>query len=157
MALLFLSPGYGLSSEGESSFSADNMIANSLKMLGKGYVYQADLAKAKAEKIRQLRAMTPDHFKNHYGEIYSYVGQAEERFGFSKDLTRKGLIAKIEALDKKTIYAMIDSVSNENIAKRVQQEWERILGEAPEGNYKEKIDFIWGGIARRIASLKGPA
>jgi hypothetical protein len=154
-ALFFLFPGLGISSERDGFFTTDNMIANSLKMLGKGYVYQTDIVKTKDKKIRQLQAMSPVDFRNHYGEIYSYIGEAEENFGFSKNLSQKAVINQITDLDKQTIYEMIGSVPNRIIAKRFHHELDILLADVPDGKIKDKISFIWDGVVDRINRLQG--
>lgn len=98
----------------------DKLIGAAFKGLARAFVALADVDKLKKENIRRLERMDENKFRKRFAKVYEAVRELPESlrsaYGISEHMSRQQAINAVELLDKKRIYAIIDSVPDAAIA-----------------------------------------
>lgn len=99
----------------------DKIIAATFKGIAKAYITVVDLKQFKKEKIAMLQTMEEDKFRKRYAKTYVVMSELPKElksaYGINENMNKEQAIKKINSLDKKKIYGIIDGVPDGLIAK----------------------------------------
>lgn len=103
----------------------DKIIAATFKGIAKAYIIVVDLKQFKKDKIAMLQKMEEDKFRKRYAKTYAVIGELPKElkitYGINENMNKEQAIKKINSLDKKKIYGIIDGVPDELIAKHFKE------------------------------------
>lgn len=99
----------------------DKIIGSTFKGIAKAYIMVVDLRQFKKEKTALLKKMDEYKFRRRYDRTYEVISELPKElkttYGISENMNKEQAIKKINSLDKKKIYGIIDGVPDELIAK----------------------------------------
>lgn len=99
----------------------DRTISLTFKTLAKAFVSMADIEKLKKSNISKIEKMDDGKFKKRYGKIYGALRELplsiKTTYGIKEDMSKKEILQKIEPLDKKELYRIINAIPDETIAR----------------------------------------
>lgn len=135
----------------------DKAIGSTFKVLAKGFVAVMDIDKFKKDNISQINKLRPDKYKRKYAKVYEALKELPSnlkiKHGIIEDMSREQLIRKIELLDKKKIYELINSIPNTLIAK----EFKKYLNEKKQGiqesNIVKQVNEFWNKVLAKAHGL----
>jgi len=103
----------------------DKIIASTFKSIAKAYIMVVDLKQFKKDKIAMLQKMEEDKFRKRYAKTYAVMSELPKElknaYGIDENMNKEQAIRKINSLNKKKIYGIIDGVPDELIAKHFKQ------------------------------------
>lgn len=145
----------------------DKIIGAAFKGIAKAYMMVVDLKQFKKDKIALLQRMDENKFRKRYAKTYVVMSELPKElknaYGIDENMNKGQAIKKINSLDKKKIYGIIDGVPDELIAKyfkeylakrkqqvqssniiaQVKDFWERVIENKPP---KRSINYFSRGI-----------
>ncbi len=99
----------------------DKIIGSTFKGIAKAYIMVVDWKQFKKDKIAMLQKMEEDKFRRRYAKTYAVMSELPKdlkiTYGINENMNKEQAIKKINSLDKKKIYGIIDGVPDELIAK----------------------------------------
>ncbi len=132
----------------------DKIIGSTFKTLARAFVVFVDINNLKKDNIDKLKKMNEEKFKHRYAGVYKAVKdlpvELKVSYGIIEGMTKEQAIKKIEPLDKKKIYEIIDSIPDVIIANQFKQ----YLSEKKQANTKsntvEQINKFWNEMIKKI-------
>lgn len=136
----------------------DKIIGAAFKNIAKAYIMAVNFKQFKKDKIALLKRIEDDKFRKRYTKAYAVISELpkgiKDAYGINENMNKDQAIRKINSLDKKKVYALIDGVPDAVIAKhfkeylaarkqglqssniswQVKNFWERVIG-----NNKQEI------------------
>lgn len=128
-------------------FFQSPIIGFTFKTVTKAFVAVSDFNKLKKHYIDVLNKMDEEEFQRKYSEVlcvwpfnlkFSYI--------FAEHMTKERVIKDIESLDKKRIYATINSIPNKAIAYNFKQYLSNKMQEIKNSNAVKQINNLWNKI-----------
>lgn len=133
----------------EKAVPIDNIIGSTFKTLAKAFVSTSDIEKIKKNNIEKLKKMDEANFRKRYNRIFNTIKDApflKDSYGLTQDLTKQEAIEKICSLDKKKIYAVLNSVPNTFIANQFRLYLTEKKQEIQKSNIAVQIRQLWNKI-----------
>jgi len=150
-------PGF-LLAEGKTSVG-DQIIGSTFKTLAKAFVVTADIPALQQNNINKLKKMNGEKFKQRYAKIYEVIKDLPDNlkvsYGIKEDMTQEQVIQSLKILDKKKIYAVIDAVPDEIIAKQFKQYLNRKKQAIEQSSVVEEMNKIWRKIIKKANTQTG--
>ncbi len=130
----------------------DKIIGAAFKNIAKAYIMAVNLKQLKEDKTAMLKKIEEDKFRKRYAKTYAVISELPKEikasYGINENMNKDQAIRKINSLDKKKVYAIIDgvpdaviakhfkeylaarkqSLQSSNIAEQVKNFWERVIG-----------------------------
>jgi len=134
------------------------VIGTSFKTLAKAFVATADIQKIKKANIEKLEGMDEAKFRQRYVEAYAIVkdlpGDIKKEYGVTETMSRHQAIENMQVLDKPRMYALIDSMPNEAIARQFRQYLSQRQGSDEGRDLVTQVRSFWAKIKAK-AGLRG--
>ena len=103
--------------------------------------------------------MNGEKFKQRYAKIYEVIKDLPDNlkvsYGIKEDMTQEQVIQSLKILDKKKIYAVIDAVPDEIIAKQFKQYLNRKKQAIEQSSVVEEMNKIWRKIIKKANTQTG--
>ncbi len=110
--------------ESENSIE-DKIIGSTFKGIAKAYIMVVDLKQFKKDKIALLQRMEEDKFRKRYAKTFAVMSELPKElkiaYGIDENMNKEQAIRKINSLNKKKIYGIIDGIPEELIAKHFKE------------------------------------
>ena len=148
-SIFFLSSTKAFSAQ-ETLNPADRLIAASFKTLAKVYLTTVNFDRFKEDQIRHLEKMNEEKFQKHFKKVREVLKTIplgiKQKYGFKDQMTRAQVIQRIDPLDKKTVYQMIDDIPESFIAFQFKQYLHDLKEDVKGSQILRKIQEFWSGI-----------
>lgn len=136
----------------------DKIIGAAFKNIAKVYIMAVNFKQFKKDKIALLKKIDENKFRKRYTKAYAVISELPKgikaAYGINENMNKEQVIRKINSLDKKKAYVLIDGVpdaviakhfkeylaarkqglQSSNIAGQAKNFWERVMG-----NNKQEI------------------
>lgn len=103
----------------------DKIIGSAFKNIAKAYIMVVNLKQFKKDKIAMLQRIEADKFRKRYAKTYAVMSELPKElkiaYGIDEKMNKEQAIRKINSLDKKKIYGIIDGVPDALIAKHFKE------------------------------------
>ncbi len=126
---------------------ADKIIGSTFKGLAKAYIMVVDLKQFKKEKIALLQRMDENKCRKRYAKTYAVMSELPEElknaYGIDENMNKGQVIKKINSLDKKKIYGIINGLPDGLIAKYFKEYLAKRKQEVQSGNIIAQVKDFW--------------
>ncbi len=127
----------------------DKIIGSTFKGIARAYIMVVDLKQFKKDKIAILQKMEEDRFRRKYARTYLVISELPKElkitYGINENMNKAQAIKKINSLDKKKIYGIIEGVPDELIAKHFKEYLARRKVGVQSGNIVGQVKDFWDG------------
>lgn len=131
----------------------DKIIASTFKALAKVFVAIADINKLRKDNIDKLNKMDKEKFQERYVKVYQVIKDLPPKlkmsFSITKGMTKDQVIGNTESIDKKKLYAIIDSLPDAFIAKHFKRYLNEKKQALQKNNIPEQINKFWNKILQK--------
>ncbi len=124
----------------------EKMVGRTIKILAKTYVRTINLARLKQTHIQRIQGLDDEEYRKTYAYTLALIAESprlKQEFGLSEEMGRLEAIARLERIDKRTLYRMIDAVPDHVIFKRFSAYMSRSNDELKEGDITKRIEVGW--------------
>ena len=125
----------------------DKLISATFKSLAKTFVAVTDIDKLKKNNIKKLNKMSDVKFKKQQAKAYPVLKELplalKDEYGVQEEMSKAQVIKNIESLDKKKMYAIIDSVPDAVISRLFKQELNKAKLEMFKSDPLGQIKKFW--------------
>lgn len=129
----------------------DKVIGLTFKGLSKAFIAAMDLDKLKKSNIQKIADMPEEKLKIKYAKVYEALKECPaltDTYGITQNLNRGEIIKKIELLDKKQMYEIVDLVPDEFIASQFKQYLSN-KSQKIQRNLTEQVKQLWSKITEK--------
>lgn len=106
-----------------------------------------DIKKLKKDNIAKLNKMDGEKFQKRYVKVYEVIKDLpfslKVRYGVTRYMNKERAIKNVESLDKKKMYAIIDSLPHRVIANQFKQYLSEKKQKIEKSNLLEQINKLW--------------
>jgi shikimate dehydrogenase len=130
----------------------DKIIGTTFKNLAKAYIAMLDIKKFKESKIAELNRMDTAKFREHYAKTFGLIKECpllNAKFGIDENLTRQEAVSKLNSLDKKEMYEIVDSIPDTVVTNQFKMYLDRQKEEIKNKNLVEQINYIWDKVLNK--------
>lgn len=132
----------------------DRIIGLTFKALAKAFVAIVDINKLKKSNIDKMMKMKEDKFNSKYAKVYEVIkdlpSELKAGYAVTEHMTKEQAIRNIKSLDKKKIYAMIDSIPDVIIAREFRQYLSKKKQEIQKNNVVGQINRFWAKMMEKV-------
>ncbi len=130
----------------------DKIISYAFKGIARAFVSVVDIDKLKKSNIEKLNNMKEEKFKKQYALAYKVIKECDflaSNYGMREDMAKLETIRKIESLDKKEIYGIIEAIPDTVIATQFKNYLSGRKQDLEKYNIFEQINKVWGKIIQK--------
>lgn len=150
--------GYAENSNNEHSPESQKLrelfISTSIKSIAKAYIAVTDLDKLKQTNINKIRKMEDREFRVKYTKIYidlkDMPKNVKDAYGLSDTMDKTTAIKKIESVEKKDLYIIIDSIPDIYIVRHFDDYLAERKLDMRRSFSKREIKRFWQDIKKKI-------
>ncbi len=154
--ILFLIIGFSGSVDAADMTGPQAAVAGSaVKTLARAFIATADMAEVKANSIEKLNRMGPAMYQRQYAKHYKVFkdlpAELRKKYGFVPGLSKDRMISIIRAMNKGRIYAIIEAVPNETIAREVGGYFNHVDPEVKKLSLMQRARMAWDDLRGDMA------